>query len=89
MFHIPGAELDLAGTFNLDSEVVDFEGPVRTQAKVSQMVKSRWKRILLKPVDPIFSRDGAGAAFYLRVDGTRDKPDFKVSRKGPETSAKR
>lgn len=84
LFHIPGAELELTGKFDLGNDVVDFAGPVRTQARVSQMVKSRWKRILLKPVDPLFAKDGAGAVFFLQVQGTRDKPDFKVSRKPPQ-----
>jgi len=84
LFQIAGAELQLAGTFDLENDLVDFAGPVRTQARVSQMVKSRWKRILLKPVDPFFAKDGAGAIFYLKVKGTRDKPDFQVSRKAPE-----
>ncbi|MBL8173362.1 MAG: hypothetical protein JNK48_01745 [Bryobacterales bacterium] len=83
LFQIAGAELQMAGTFDLENDLVDFAGPVRTQARVSQMVKSRWKRILLKPVDPFFAKDGAGAVFYLRVKGTRDKPDFAVSRKAP------
>jgi hypothetical protein len=84
LFQIAGAELELAGTFHLENDLVDFAGSVRTQARVSQMVKSRWKRILLKPVDPFFAKDGAGAAFFLQVTGTRDKPDFKVSRKAPQ-----
>ena len=48
------------------------------------MVKSRWKRILLKPVDPIFAKDGAGAVFHLTIGGSRSKPDFKVGRKAPD-----
>ncbi|MBS1829746.1 MAG: hypothetical protein JST93_30885 [Acidobacteria bacterium] len=84
LFQIAGAELEMAGTFDMENDLVDFAGPVRTQARVSQMVKSRWKRILLKPVDPIFAKDGAGALFYLQVKGTRDKPEFKVGRKAPE-----
>ncbi|MFN7936396.1 MAG: hypothetical protein U0R19_23915 [Bryobacteraceae bacterium] len=88
LFHIAGAELEMAGTFDMENDLVDFAGPVRTQARVSQMVKSRWKRILLKPVDPIFAKDGAGALFYLQVKGTRDKPEFKVGRKDPKADGR-
>ncbi|MBL8209718.1 MAG: hypothetical protein JNK87_03350 [Bryobacterales bacterium] len=86
MFTIPGAEVNLAGHMNLNDETMEFAGPVRTQGRVSQMVKSRWKRILLKPVDPFLAKDGAGAVFYLTISGSRAKPDFKVSLKAPKNS---
>ena len=43
---------------------------------MSQMVASWWKSLLLKPVDPFFRKDGAGAEIPVKVSGTRSAPKF-------------
>jgi hypothetical protein len=75
-FTLPGADVMLAGEYTLDGERFEFEGKVRTDAKVSQMVASKWKSILLKPVDPFFKKNGAGAEIPVKVSGTRTAPKF-------------
>jgi hypothetical protein len=75
-YMLPGADVLLAGEYTLDGERFEFEGKVRTQAKVSQMVASKWKSLLLKPVDPFFKKDGAGAVIPVKVSGTRSAPKF-------------
>jgi hypothetical protein len=77
---IPGADLALAGTYTFDKEAIDFRGKLRLQAKVSQTM-SGWKRWALKPVDPFFSKDGAGTQLRIRIDGTREQPHFGRDRK--------
>jgi len=42
------------------------------------MVKSRWKSIVLKPVDPFFAKDGAGAVIKIAITGTRIEPRFQM-----------
>jgi hypothetical protein len=79
-FDITGADVLLNGTYNLKNDGLDFRGVARTRARVSQMVKSRWKGLLLKPVDPLFAKDGAGAVFKIAITGTRQKPDFGLDR---------
>ena len=49
---------------------------MRTDAKVSQMVASRWKSLLLKPVDPFFKKNGAGAEIPVKITGTKSAPKF-------------
>ena len=73
-YMLPGADLQLTGLYSLDGEHFDFHGKVRTDAKVSQMVASKWKQWLLKPVDPFFHKDGAGAEIPIRITGTRSEP---------------
>jgi AsmA-like C-terminal region len=75
-YTLPGADVSLAGEYTLDGERFEFDGKVRTKAKVSQMVASKWKSILLKPVDPFFKKDGAGAVIPVKVSGTRSAPKF-------------
>jgi len=44
-------------------------------AKLSQMMTG-WKSILLKPVDPFFSKHGAGTEIPVKVTGTKSEPHF-------------
>ena len=74
-FLIPGTHVDMTGDYSLDGQEFDFHGKARTDAKLSQMAKG-WKSILLKPVDPFFSKDGAGAEVPIKVTGTQSEPHF-------------
>jgi hypothetical protein len=75
-YALPGADVALAGEYTLDGDKFEFAGKVRTKARVSQMVASRWKSILLKPVDPFFKKNGAGAEIPVKVSGTKSAPKF-------------
>ena len=85
-FGVPGADIDLTGDYALDSEVVDFGGTLKLQATVSQMVTG-WKRVILKPADRFFEKDGAGTFLHIRVDGTSKAPRFGVKIAGHQLEA--
>jgi AsmA-like protein len=74
-FAVPGASVLLDGQYMFKDEALDFHGVLRLQAKVSQTV-SGIKRILLIPVDPFFSKDGAGTLLHIKITGTRANPQF-------------
>lgn len=74
-FLIPGTHVDMTGEYSLDGREFDFHGKARLDAKLSQMT-SGWKSLLLKPVDPFFSRDGAGTEIPIKVTGTQSTPRF-------------
>jgi hypothetical protein len=76
-FQIPGTEVSLTGTYSLDGNEFDFHGKVRMDAKLSQMVTG-WKKILLKPADPFFSKNGSGTELPVKVTGTKSEPHFGV-----------
>jgi hypothetical protein len=76
-FAVPGAELRLAGRYGLESEALAFQGTVRLQAKVSETTTGV-KSLLLKIVDPFFSRKGAGTVLPIHITGTREQPKFGV-----------
>ncbi len=78
-FEMPGATAALHGNYTLDGRVYDFEGVVRTKAKLSQMIASRWKSLLLKPVDPFFHKNGAGAQIPVKITGTNSAPKFGLN----------
>ena len=72
-FLIPGTHIDMTGDYGLDGKEFDFHGTARLDAKVSQMTTG-WKSILLKPVDPFFSKGGAGTEVPIRITGTQSEP---------------
>lgn len=75
-YMLPGADVMLVGEYTLDGDKFEFAGKVRTKAKLSQMVASKWKSVLLKPVDPFFKKNGAGAEIPVKVSGTKSAPKF-------------
>jgi len=75
-YTLPGATVALTGEYSLDGERFEFGGKMRTDAKVSQMVASKWKSFLLKPVDPFFKKNGAGAEIPVKISGTKSAPKF-------------
>lgn len=85
-FGVPGADIDLAGDYALDNDVIDFGGTLKLRATVSQMVTG-WKRVVLKPVDRFFEKDGAGTFLRIRVDGTSKAPKFGVNIAGRQLEA--
>ncbi len=74
-FIVPGANISLNGVYTLDGNQIDFRGTARLKAKLSQMVTG-WKSLLLKPVDPFFSKSGAGTEVPIEITGTRDNIHF-------------
>jgi hypothetical protein len=77
-FDIPGATLNLAGTYGLHSEALDFQGKLRLQAKLSQTTTGL-KSLLLKAVDPFFKGKDAGAVLPVKITGNRAKPSFRLA----------
>lgn len=74
-FRMPGATVRLDGTYGLKTEILDFQGTVATEVRISQMT-SGVKSLLLRPVDLIFSRHRQGALIPIRITGTRTSPSF-------------
>ena len=75
-YTMPGATVGLAGVYTLDGKKFDFHGKVRTEAKLSEMVSTRWKSWLLKVADPFFRKHGAGAEIPFKITGTNSSPRF-------------
>lgn len=74
-FLVPGTHVDMTGQYGLDGRTFDFRGKARLNATVSQMLTG-WKSILLKPVDPLFRKNGAGTEVPIKVTGTQGEPHF-------------
>jgi AsmA-like C-terminal region len=74
LFQMPGATMQMAGKYGLFSEMMTFDGTVRMQATISQAAGGGFKGVLLKAIDPIFRKKGAGAVLPIRIRGTRKEP---------------
>lgn len=74
---VPGAQIDLKGTYSIDGGALNFAGTAKMQATVSQMVGG-WKGMLLRPADRFFKKDGAGTEVPIHISGTRESPEFGV-----------
>jgi hypothetical protein len=78
-FDVPGAIVTLAGAYELERETIDFSGTLSMDAKVSETVTGV-KSVLLKAVDPLFTKDGGGSAVPIVIGGTRDAPKFGLDK---------
>ncbi len=79
-FSVPGSAVQLAGSFDLGSEQLDFSGHLLLDASLSEMV-SGYKSVLVRLAQPFFRRKGGGTKIPIRVSGTPDKPSFGVDLK--------
>ena len=76
-FTVPGADIQLKGTYGLEGGALSFAGTAKLEATVSQMVGG-WKGFLLKPADRFFKKDGAGTEVPIHISGTRTEPQFGI-----------
>ena len=74
-FDVPGAGIAVAGTYNLQYQNLNFEGTLKLVARVSEMVTG-WKSWVLKPIDPLFAKNGAGTFLNILVEGDARHPRF-------------
>jgi hypothetical protein len=77
VYDVPGAKIELKGTYGLEGGALNFTGSAMMQATVSEMVGG-WAGALLKPADQFFKKDGAGTEVPIHIGGTREAPSFGV-----------
>jgi hypothetical protein len=75
-FEIDGAKVELSGTYTVRGQGLNFDGRIRLQAGVSQMLAGK-KRWLLRPFDALFRRNGA-TEFPIHIRGSVAHPAFGV-----------
>jgi len=74
-FSVPGAAINLAGTYDLRSGEVNMNGQFRMDATLSA-TQSGLKHWMLKPFDRFFEKDGAGFEIPITVSGSRSHPEI-------------
>lgn len=73
-FAVPGARLNLAGTYAIKAEALDFSGTVRMDAKLSELTTG-FKSFLLRAVDPLMRRKDV-TVIPITISGTAEEPKF-------------
>jgi hypothetical protein len=76
-YTVPGAVIQLKGTYGEEGGTLDFAGNAKLQASISEIVGG-WKGLLLKPADRFFKKNGAGTEVQIHVGGTREDPKFGI-----------
>jgi hypothetical protein len=79
-FAMPGAEVQLAGTYHLRTEAIDFAGHLLLDASLRDTT-SGFKAALATIAQPFFRRPGGGSKLPIRIGGTREKPEFGLDMK--------
>jgi hypothetical protein len=74
-FSVPGAAIQLKGTYNLRTQAIDMDGKFRMQATLAQ-TQTGVKHWLLLPFDRFFEKDGAGFEIPITVTGSKDHPEI-------------
>lgn len=77
-FSVPGADVQLAGTYEIHSQKIDMQGHLKMQARLSQTVTGA-KSFFLKAIDPFFAKSGAGTELPITITGTEERPVFGVT----------
>ena len=84
-FSVAGASIKLDGIHQLKPKTLSLQGEVLLQASASNTLTG-FKRWLVKPLDPLFRKNGAGTRLVIRVEGTQDQPkvgfDLKKTLRG-------
>jgi hypothetical protein len=78
-FEVPGADVSVAGNYDIGADMLDFHGALKLDAKLSQTMTG-WKRWVLKPADPFFAKHGAGTFVKIKIDGSSHQPKFGLDR---------
>jgi hypothetical protein len=79
-FAVPGAVVQLVGTYSLRKETMDFSGDLLLDASLSETTTGI-KAVLAKMAQPLFRRKNGGSKLPIRVSGTRENPLFGLDLK--------
>ncbi len=78
-FAVMGAAVNVSGNYDMDADTLDIHGALSLDAKVSQ-TQTGWKHWVLKPIDPFFSKNGAGTFLKIKIVGSSKKPEFGLDK---------
>ena len=76
-YTVPGATIELKGTYGVQGGVLDFSGNAKMAETISEMVGG-WKGLLLSPLDRYLKKDGAGTEIPIHIRGTREQPQIGI-----------
>ena len=79
-FGVPGARVQIAGTYSLRQQQLDFRGHLLLDAALAETTTGV-KAVLARIAQPLFQRRGGGSKVPIRITGPREKPSFGLDMK--------
>lgn len=76
-YTVPGASVDLAGYYSFIGKNYDFRGRARLKETASQLTTG-WKSFVLKALNPLFEKNGAGTDIPVEVSGTGTQLNWRL-----------
>jgi hypothetical protein len=74
-FLVPGAIVELSGTYGLRSQQMNFKGYFLADATLADMTHGV-KALVARLAQPFFRRPGGGSKIPIRITGSRSNPSF-------------
>jgi hypothetical protein len=74
-FGVPGAFAEMHGTYNLLTNGIDLHGILKMDSDLSKM-EHGVKSLLLKTMDPFFTKKAGGSVVPFKITGTYKHPSF-------------
>ncbi len=74
-FSVPGAAIQLQGTYGLRKQAINMNGTFRMEATLAD-TQSGVKHWVLLPFDKLFEKNGAGFEMPITITGSRDHPEI-------------
>lgn len=86
-FQIPGADVELSGTYSLEAQDLDLAGTLRMDVRLSKTTTGV-KSFLLRLADPIFSKNG-NTVLPIRITGSVEHPHYALDlhRRGADANS--
>ena len=69
LFHVPGADARLHGTYNLLNEKVDLHGTLATTGHLSDTTEG-FKRVVVKAITPLFKKRAKARIVPFEITGS-------------------
>jgi hypothetical protein len=80
-FGVPGASAEMHGTYNLLTNGIDLHGILKMDSDLSKM-EHGVKSVLLKAMDPFFTKKAGGSIVPFKISGTYKHPSFGLDLTG-------
>ena len=77
LYTVPGAIINLKGTYLLDGGELNFDGAAKLDAPISRLIGGKFGKYL-KPADQFLKRQGAGTFLPIHITGNREDPKVGV-----------
>ena len=74
-FGVPGASAEMHGTYNLLTKGIDLHGMLKMDSDLSKLAHGV-KSLLLKVMDPFFTKKAGGSVVPFKITGTYKNPLF-------------